>query len=254
MDIQGMAVLVTGGGSGMGAEVARHFAQAGAKVSVLDVNKANADAVAKEIGGLAFECNVADEASAKAAIEGAAAAHGTARVLVNCAGIVRGARVVGRDGPHALDLFSQVINVNLMGTFNMMRLAADAMSKGEVLNDDGERGVIINTASVAAYDGQIGQAAYAASKGAIVALTLPVAREFAGLGIRVMTVAPGLIETPMMAGMPPAVKESLIADTIFPKRLGKPGEFADLALHIVKNPLLNGETIRLDGAVRLKPK
>ncbi len=254
MDIKGLSVIVTGGGSGMGAETARHLAKAGAKVAVLDLNKANADAVAKEIGGVAFECDVSNETSAKAAIDGAIAANGPLRVLMNCAGIAPAARIVGKEGPHDLGFFSKIINVNLIGTFNMLRLAASAMSPLDVLNDTGERGVIINTASVAAYEGQIGQAAYSASKGGVVGMTLPAARELARFGIRVVTIAPGLIGTPMLLSMPQEVQDSLVATTLFPKRLGKPEEFAKLAIHVMENAMINGETIRLDGAVRLAPK
>ncbi len=254
MDIKGLAAVVTGGGSGMGAEVAAHMAKAGAKVAVLDLNLANAEKVAAEIGGIAIECDVSNEASAKAALEKAKAAHGPTRILMNCAGIAPAARVVGKDGPHDLSFFSKVLNVNLVGSFNMLRLAANEMASLDVLNDTGERGVVINTASVAAYEGQIGQAAYSASKGGVVGMTLPIARELARFGIRVVTIAPGLIGTPMLMNMPQEVQDSLVATTIFPKRLGKPEEFAKLALHIIDNAMINGETIRLDGAVRLAPK
>jgi NAD(P)-dependent dehydrogenase (short-subunit alcohol dehydrogenase family) len=254
MDVKGLSAIVTGGGSGMGAETARHLAKAGAKVALLDINKTNVEATAKEIGGLAIECDVTNEASAKAALETARGKHGPARILINCAGIAPGARVAGKDGPHDLALFTKVLNVNLIGTFNMIRLAAAEMSAADALNDTGERGVIINTASVAAFEGQIGQAAYSASKGGVVGMTLPIARELARFGIRVVTIAPSLIETPMLGGMTKEVQESLIATTIFPKRLGQPAEFAKLALHVVDNAMINGETIRLDGAVRLAPK
>jgi NAD(P)-dependent dehydrogenase (short-subunit alcohol dehydrogenase family) len=254
MNIKGLAAIVTGGGSGMGAETARYLAKAGAKVAVLDINKANVEAVAKEISGLALECDVTSEASAKAALDAAKKAHGAARILIGCAGIAPGARIVGKEGPHDLAFFSKIIGVNLIGTFNMLRLAAAEMSVLEPVNDTGERGVIINTASVAAYEGQIGQAAYSASKGGVVGLTLPAARELARFGIRVVTIAPGLIETPMLGGMSKEVQDSLIATTIFPKRLGKPSEYATLALHVCENAMINGETIRLDGAVRLAPK
>jgi NAD(P)-dependent dehydrogenase (short-subunit alcohol dehydrogenase family) len=254
MDIKGLAAIVTGGGSGMGAETARHLAKAGAKVAVLDINKTNVEAVAKEIGGIALECDVSNEVSARAALDAAKKAHGAARILVSCAGIAPAARIVGKEGPHDLGFFNKVITVNLIGTFNMLRLAAADMSTLEPLNDNGERGVIINTASVAAYEGQIGQAAYSASKGGVVALTLPAARELSRFGIRVVTIAPGLIGTPMLLGMSPEVQESLVATTIFPKRLGRPDEFAKLALHVCENVMINGETIRLDGAVRLAPK
>lgn len=254
MELKNTAAVVTGGGSGMGAETARQLAKAGARVAVLDINKANVEAIAKEIGGLALECDVTNEASALAALAAAKAVHGAARILVNCAGIAPAARIVGKEGAHDLNFFSKVIGVNLIGTFNMLRLVAADMTALEALNDEGERGIIINTASVAAFEGQIGQAAYAASKGGVVAMTLPAARELARFGIRVNTIAPGLIETPMLAGMTQEVQDSLIATTIFPKRLGKPREFASLALHIIGNILINGETIRLDGAVRLAPK
>jgi NAD(P)-dependent dehydrogenase (short-subunit alcohol dehydrogenase family) len=254
MDPRNLSVIITGGGSGMGAETARHLAKAGAKVALLDVNKAGAEEVAKETGGTAIECDVTSEQSAVDALAAAKKAHGPVRILINCAGIAPGARVVGKEGPHDLAFFAKAININLIGTFNMLRLAAAEMSALEPANDSGERGVIINTASVAAFEGQIGQAAYAASKGGVVSLTLPAARELARFGVRVVTVAPGLIETPMLAGMSQEVQDSLIATTIFPKRLGKASEFAKLALHIVDNPLINGTTIRLDGAVRLAPK
>jgi len=254
MDVKGLAAVVTGGGSGMGAETARHLAQAGAKVAVLDINKANAEAVAAEIGGVAIECDVSSDASATAAFASAKDAHGPVRILMNCAGIAPAARVVGREGPHDLAFFSKVLNVNLVGTFNMLRLAAAEMSVLEPLNETGERGVIINTASVAAYEGQIGQAAYSASKGGVVGMTLPAARELARFGVRVVTIAPGLIGTPMLLSMPQEVQDSLIATTLFPKRLGLPAEYAKLALHIIDNAMINGETIRLDGAVRLAPK
>ncbi len=254
MDIKGLAAVITGGGSGMGAETARYLGKAGAKVAVLDINKANAETVAKEIGGIALECDVSSDASARAAMEAAKKAHGPVRILMNCAGVAPAARVVGKEGPHDLGLFSKCIGVNLIGSFNMLRLAAAEMSSLEPLNDTGERGVIINTASVAAYEGQIGQAAYSASKGGIVGMTLPAARELARFGIRVVTIAPGLIGTPMLLSMPKEVQDSLVATTLFPKRLGKPEEFAKLALHVVENAMINGETIRLDGAVRLAAK
>lgn len=254
MDVKGLAAVVTGGGSGMGAETARHLAKAGAKVAVLDINKANAEAVAKEIGGVAIECDVSSDASATAAFAAAKEAHGPVRILMNCAGIAPAARVVGREGPHDLGFFAKVLNVNLIGTFNMLRLAAAEMSALEPVNDTGERGVIINTASVAAFEGQIGQAAYSASKGGVVGMTLPAARELARFGVRVVTIAPGLIGTPMLLSMPQEVQDSLIATTLFPKRLGLPEEYAKLALHVIDNAMINGETIRLDGAVRLAPK
>jgi len=253
MLIKGHAAIVTGGGSGLGAATARALAGAGAKVALLDINDKAADAVAAEIGGLAVRCNVADAASAEAAVGKARAAHGAARILINCAGIGPAARIVGRDGPMALDAFRQVIEINLIGSFNLMRLAAADMIGLEPLAD-GERGVIISTASVAAYEGQIGQAAYSASKGGIVALTMPAAREFARAGIRVNTIAPGLFATPLLLGMPQPVQDSLAASVPFPSRFGAPEEYAKLALHIIDNAMLNGETIRLDGALRMAPK
>ena len=253
MQIKDHAAIVTGGGSGLGAATARALAGAGARVAVFDINEKAAAAVAGEIGGIAVACNVADAASAEAAIGKARAAHGAARILINCAGIGPAARIVGRDGPMALDAFRQVIEVNLIGSFNLMRLAAADMIALEPLAD-GERGVIISTASVAAYEGQIGQAAYAASKGGIVALTMPAAREFARSGIRVNTIAPGLFATPLLLGMPQPVQDSLAASVPFPSRFGAPEEYAKLVLHIVDNAMLNGETIRLDGALRMAPK
>jgi NAD(P)-dependent dehydrogenase (short-subunit alcohol dehydrogenase family) len=253
MLIKGHAAIVTGGGSGLGAATARALAGAGARVALLDINDKAAGAVAAEIGGLAVHCNVADAASAEAAVGKARAAHGAARILVNCAGIGPAARIVGRDGPMALDAFRQVIEINLIGSFNLMRLAAADMIALDALAD-GERGVIISTASVAAYEGQIGQAAYSASKGGIVALTMPAAREFARSGIRVNTIAPGLFATPLLLGMPQPVQDSLAASVPFPSRFGAPEEYAKLVLHIVDNAMLNGETIRLDGALRMAPK
>ncbi len=253
MLIKGHAAIVTGGGSGLGAATARALAGAGAKVALLDINDKAAGAVAAEIGGLAVHCNVADAANAETAIGKARAAHGAARILVNCAGIGPAARIVGRDGPMALEAFRQVIEINLIGSFNLMRLAAADMIALDALAD-GERGIIISTASVAAYEGQIGQAAYSASKGGIVALTMPAAREFARSGIRVNTIAPGLFATPLLLGMPQPVQDSLAASVPFPSRFGAPEEYAKLVLHIVDNAMLNGETIRLDGALRMAPK
>jgi NAD(P)-dependent dehydrogenase (short-subunit alcohol dehydrogenase family) len=253
MDVRGHAAIVTGGGSGLGAETARHLAKAGAKVAVLDVSIEGAEQVAKETGGLAVRCDVADAKSGAAAIAAARARHGPARILVNCAGIAPAARIVGKDGPMPLDDFARVVNVNLIGSFNMMRLAAADMVKLEPLAD-GERGVIISTASVAAFEGQIGQAAYAASKGGVVALTLPAARELARAGVRVLAIAPGLLGTPMLLGMPKPVQESLAAQVPFPPRFGRPDEYARLCLHIIDNVLLNGEVIRLDGAMRMQAR
>lgn len=254
MDIKGVSAIISGGGSGLGAATARALAAGGAKVALLDVNLDAANAVAAEIGGIAVKCDVTSGDSAQAAIAAAAAAHGPARIAVNCAGIAPPAKIVGRDGPHDLDLFRKVIEVNLMGTFNMLRLAAAGMQGLEPVTADGERGVIINTASVAAFDGQIGQAAYGASKGGVHALTLPAARELARSGVRVVTIAPGIFLTPMMLGLPQDAQDSLGKQVPFPSRLGKPEEYASLALHIVANSMINGETIRLDGAIRMAPK
>ncbi|HUC62852.1 MAG TPA: SDR family NAD(P)-dependent oxidoreductase [Alphaproteobacteria bacterium] len=253
MELRGVAAIVTGGGSGLGAETARHLAKSGAKVAVVDINGENARKVAAEFGGLALTCDVSDAAAAAAAVAEAKAKHGAARVLVNCAGIAPAARIVGRDGPLALDAFQRVIAVNLVGTFNMMRLAAAEMQKLEPMADE-ERGLIVMTASVAAFEGQIGQAAYAASKGGVAALTLPAAREFARAGIRVMTIAPGLLATPMLLTMPKDVQDSLASQVPFPHRFGRPDEYARLVLHIASNVQLNGECIRLDGAMRMQAK
>jgi NAD(P)-dependent dehydrogenase (short-subunit alcohol dehydrogenase family) len=253
MQLKGQAAIVTGGASGLGAATARRLAAQGAKVAVLDLNAKLAEEFAKEIGGVAVICDVADAASGEAAIVAAAKAHGPARVLVNCAGIGVAKRVVGREGPHALADFDKVIRVNLIGSFNMLRLAAAEMSKLEPL-DNGERGVIISTASVAAYDGQIGQAAYSASKGGIVGMTLPIARELAQFGIRVLTIAPGLFLTPLLGALPQEAQDSLAAAIPFPHRLGSPDEYASLAMHMIDNPYLNGEVVRLDATLRMAPK
>jgi NAD(P)-dependent dehydrogenase (short-subunit alcohol dehydrogenase family) len=252
MKLTGVAAIVTGGGSGLGRATAEALAAKGAKVTVFDLNPAAAEEAAKAIGGLAVAGDVTDEASAGAALAKAAAAHGAARVLVNCAGIGVAKRVVGREGPHPLADFEKVIRVNLIGTFNMIRLAAAEMGKLEPI--EGERGVVISTASIAAYDGQIGQAAYSASKGGVVAMTLPIARELAQFGVRVNAIAPGVFMTPMMAGLPQAAQDSLGASVPFPARLGQPAEYAALAIHIIENGYLNGETIRIDGALRMAPK
>jgi NAD(P)-dependent dehydrogenase (short-subunit alcohol dehydrogenase family) len=253
MEIRNQAAIVTGAGSGIGADVARHLAKAGAKVAVFDVNKAGAEAVASEIGGRAFECDVASAAGAEAAVAAAAAAHGPARILVNVAGILIPGRIIGKDGPLSLEKFSKVIEVNLIGTFNMMRLAAAGMAGLPALAD-GERGVIVSTSSVAAYEGQIGQAAYAASKAGIAGLTLPAARDLARHGIRVLAIAPGLIATPMMLNLPPDVQQSLGDSVPFPSRLGHAHEVSRLVLHLIENVLMNGEVVRLDGALRMGPK
>jgi NAD(P)-dependent dehydrogenase (short-subunit alcohol dehydrogenase family) len=244
---------VTGGASGLGAATARALAKAGAKVAVLDVNESAARAMAGEIGGIAVLCDVSDARSAEAAIAEAREAHGAARIAINCAGIGPAARIVGKEGPLDLDQFRRVIEINLIGSFNILRLAAADMVKLDPLAD-GERGVIVSTASVAAFEGQIGQAAYAASKGGIVSLALPAAREFARSGIRVNTIAPGLFATPLLLGMPQNVQDSLAASVPFPSRFGKPEEYAATILHIIDNPMINGECIRLDGALRMQPK
>ena len=254
MDIEGHPAVVTGGGSGMGAATARRLAAAGARVAVLDRDEAAARTVAAETGGLGLACDVSDAAGVENAIARARAAHGAARICVNCAGIAPAQRIVGRNGPAPLDGFRQVIEVNLIGTFNVMRVCAADMAGLHPVNETGERGVMIATASVAAYEGQIGQAAYAASKGGLVGMTLPVARDLASLGVRVMTIAPGLMETPMLAGLPAAAIESLAASVPFPRRLGQPEEFADLVAHIIGNAMLNGSVIRLDGAIRMAPR
>ena len=253
MQLKDQAAIITGGASGLGAATARKLAAQGAKVAVCDLNVKLAEGVAAEIKGTAVACDVTDAASAEAAVAQAAKAHGPARVLVNCAGIGVAKRVVGRDGPHPLADFEKVIKVNLIGSFNMLRLATAAMSKLEPLAG-GERGVVINTASVAAYDGQIGQAAYSASKGGIVGMTLPIARELAQFGIRVNTIAPGLFLTPLLGSLPQEAQDSLAAAIPFPHRLGNPDEFALLALHMIDNPYLNGEVVRLDASLRMAPK
>jgi NAD(P)-dependent dehydrogenase (short-subunit alcohol dehydrogenase family) len=254
MNIQGTAALVTGGGSGLGEATARELARLGAKVAVLDLNMDNAERVAKEIGGIAVKCNVSDPDSMTQAIETAAAAHGPARILMQIAGIGTAKRVVGKDGNAApLDEFAKVVNVNLIGTYNAARLFAAACAKLDPL-DDGARGVMVFTASVAAFDGQVGQQAYSASKAGVVGMTLPMARDLSAIGIRVCTIAPGLFSTPLMRTLPESVQQSLAASIPFPPRLGKPEEFAELAVHIVQNNHLNGETIRLDGALRMAPR
>jgi NAD(P)-dependent dehydrogenase (short-subunit alcohol dehydrogenase family) len=254
MDIKNCAAIVSGGASGMGAATARMLSQAGAKVAIFDLDLEAAQEVAAEINGIAVECNVVDTVSVEKAIEEAKNKQGAARICINCAGIVRGRRIVSQKGPMPLDEFREVIEVNLIGTFNLMRLVAADMVPLDVLNDSGERGIIINTASIAAYEGQIGQSAYSASKGGIVSLTLPAARELAQFGIRVMTIAPGLVDTPMLQKIPEEGRNALIANVPFPHRLAKPEEYAALARHIIENAMLNGDVIRLDGALRMQPK
>ena len=255
MQIKDSVFIITGGASGLGAGTGRMLVAQGAKVVLADLNEAAGKALAAELGNNArfVTTNVADEASAKACVAAALAAFGGLHGLVNCAGIATAEKVLGKNGIHALDTFSRTITINLIGSFNMIRLASEAMSVGEP-NAAGERGVIVSTASVAAYDGQIGQVAYAASKGGIVAMTLPIARELARFGIRVMTIAPGIFETPMLLGMPQEVQDALGKMVPFPSRLGKPAEYAALVKHIIENEMLNGEVIRLDGAIRMAPK
>lgn len=255
MQIKDSVFIITGGASGLGAGTARLLAAHGARVVLADLNDAAGNALAAELGANSrfIATNVADEASARACVDAAVAAFGGLHGLVNCAGIAPAEKVLGRNGPHSLEVFSRTVSINLIGSFNMIRLAAEVMSKGEA-NAAGERGVIVSTASVAAYDGQIGQAAYAASKGGVVGMTLPIARELARFGIRVMTIAPGIFETPMLLGMPQDVQDALGKMVPFPSRLGKPAEYAALVKHIVENEMLNGEVIRLDGAIRMAPK
>jgi len=250
---KGHAALVTGGGSGLGAATAAKLAAAGAKVALLDVNVDAARAVAAKIGGIAIACDVTDADATADALAQARAQHGAARILINCAGIGPAKRIVGRDGPMPLADFDLVIKVNLIGTFNALRLAAADMARLDALADE-ERGVIIAAASVAAFEGQIGQAAYAASKGGVASLMLPAARELAQFGVRVCAIAPGIFSTPMLQALPEDTQKSLAASVPFPKLLGKPEQFADLALHIIENRYLNGEVIRIDGALRMAPR
>lgn len=255
MQLSGATFIITGGGSGLGAATAKRFHAAGARVVIADIDVDRGTQLAAELGeGAAFSAtDVVSEAAAEAVVDLAQQRFGRLNGLVNCAGIGPAERVVGKKGPHRLQTFSRVIEVNLIGAFNMIRLSAAQMTAGEP-NAAGERGVIINTASVAVWDGQIGQAAYAASKGGIVSMTLPISRELSSFGIRVCTIAPGIFQTPMLAGLPPEVQESLGKSVPFPQRLGRPDEYAALAQHIVENEMLNGETIRLDGALRMSAR
>ena len=252
MDIAGKVFIVTGGASGLGEGTARMLAAAGGKVVIADLQADKGEAVAKELGGVFVRCDVSQEADGQAVVAAAVAA-GKLMGLVNCAGIAPAVKTVGKDGAHPLAVFSKTVTVNLVGSFNMIRLAAEAMSRNAP-EPTGERGVLISTASVAAYDGQIGQAAYSASKGGIVGMTLPIARDLARNGIRNMTIAPGIFGTPMLFGMPQEVQDSLAAGVPFPSRLGTPQDYARLAKHIIENDMLNGEVIRLDGAIRLAPR
>jgi NAD(P)-dependent dehydrogenase (short-subunit alcohol dehydrogenase family) len=255
MQIKDSVFIVTGGASGLGAGVVRRLAGGGGKLLIADLNRPQGEALAAELGGNVrfVETDVTDETSASACVQVALAGFGAIHGLVGCAGIVIGEKTVGKEGAHALASFKRVIDVNLVGAFNMIRLAAESMCRNQP-NAEGERGVIVNTASVAAFDGQIGQVAYAASKAGIAGMTLPIARDLSRNGIRVMTIAPGIFETPMIAGMPAEVQEALGKMVPFPPRLGRPAEFAALTQHIVENPMLNGEVIRLDGAIRMQPK
>lgn len=254
MNIQQQAAIVTGGGSGLGAATARRLAKLGAQVAIFDINEAAAAQVAQEIKGIAFKVDVTEAKAVEEAFGQAAKLHGPARICVSCAGIAPAKRVVGREGPMDLADFRKVIEINLIGSFNIARVAAAQMAEQAVLNADGERGIIINTASVAAYEGQIGQAAYSASKGGVVSMTLPMAREFAKLGIRVNAIAPGIFATPMLLAMPSEVQASLGASVPFPSRLGQPDEYASLVQHIIENTMINGTVIRLDGGIRMQPK
>ncbi len=255
MDVQGKTIFITGGASGLGAACAQRLIQAGAQVAIIDLNSELGNSYAHELGEQAFfaQANVSDEADVQKALQGTVEHFGDLHGVINCAGIGTPNKVLGKDGPSSLEAFTRVINVNLIGTFNVIRLATAVLSENQP-DANGERGVIVNTASVAAFDGQIGQAAYSASKGGIVGMTLPIARELARYGIRVMTIAPGLFDTPLMAGLPEAARESLGQQVPFPPRLGKPDEYAALVFHIFENVMLNGETIRLDGAIRMAPR
>ena len=253
MDMSGQVALISGGGSGLGRATALALARAGARVALLDINEAAAFAVAKETGGFAVRCDVTNAADTERAVAAARERHGPARLAIACAGIGTAGRIVGRDGPLPLEEFRRTVEVNLIGSFNLLRLAAVDMAGLDPL-DGGERGLIVLTASVAAFEGQIGQAAYSASKGGIVRLILPAARELARHGVRVVAIAPGIFETPMLQGLPQSVRESLAASVPFPPRLGRPEEYAALVLHLCRNPMINGEVIRLDGALRMAPR
>lgn len=253
MNLNDQAVIITGGASGMGAAIAQHFAALGANIALLDLNLEAASRLANTLHAKAYACDVTDEASVQSALELAAVAHGPARILINCAGVLHSRRMVNQQGPMPLDEFQRVLTINVVGTFNVMRLAAANMIPLAPLGD-GERGVIINIASIAAYEGQIGQTAYSASKGAIVSMVLPAARELAAFGIRVLGIAPGLVDTPMFSSLSPDARTTLSAAVPFPKRLAEPKEIAALAAHLVNNVMMNGEVVRIDGAIRLQAK
>jgi NAD(P)-dependent dehydrogenase (short-subunit alcohol dehydrogenase family) len=253
MDLQGAGTIVAGGASGLGAATARELASRGARVAIADLNEENANAVAEEVGGVAFKADVTNEDEVRAAVEGAVEAFGGIKFAASCAGVGWAERVVGRNGPAQLQPFETVIRINLIGTFNVLRFAAAAMSSNDP-DDDGERGAVVMTASIAAFDGQIGQTAYSASKGGVVGLTLPAARDLSRQGIRVCTIAPGTFDTPLLAALPEDARQELGKQVPFPSRLGRPEEFAALACHIAENRMLNGETIRLDGALRMPPR
>lgn len=253
MDLNQTPVIVTGGASGLGYATASHLASLGARVALFDLPGDKLDQAGKELGAVAAPCDVTDAGQVSDAIATTVDTHGAPRVLVNCAGVTHGERILGREGPASLEAFARTVQINLIGTFNVMRLVSEQMAQAELL-EDGECGVIINTASAAAFEGQIGQAAYAASKGGVASLTLPAARELARSGIRVLAIAPGIFSTPMMDLLPQNIQDSLGAKVPFPSRLGDPSEFAALAAHMAQNRMLNGECIRLDGAIRLEPK
>lgn len=254
MEIKNTTAIVSGGASGMGAATARLLSSRGAKVALFDKNISEAEKVAAEINGIAVNCDVTNENSVLEAVKVAEVSHGPARICVNCAGIIKSRRMINQQGPMPLDEFRQVIEVNLIGTFNLMRIVSAAMIPLSPVGESNERGIIINTASVAAFEGQIGQTAYSSSKGGIVGLTLPAARELAQFGIRVMAIAPGLVDTPMFDKLTPEAKAALVSAIPFPKRLASPNEYAQLVLHIIENVMLNGEVIRLDGALRMQSK
>jgi NAD(P)-dependent dehydrogenase (short-subunit alcohol dehydrogenase family) len=253
MELRGASVLVAGGASGLGAATARELADRGARVAIVDLNEEAATDRARELNGIAFKADVTAEDEVKAAVDGTVEAFGNLRFAVSCAGVGWAERTVSKNGPANLQPFETVVRINLIGTFNVLRLSAAAMAQNEP-GEDGERGAVVMTASIAAFDGQIGQTAYAASKGGIVGLTLPAARDLAGIGIRVCTIAPGTFDTPLLAALPEEAREALGKQVPFPKRLGRPEEFAELACHIAENRMLNGETIRLDGALRMPPR